>query len=387
MSDSTKNDEIQVSSTNEVSLHQLLKTMIDKGGSDLHITAATPPAIRIDGEINHLKTASLLPADCKRLCYSILTDSQKSRFEEDHELDLSFGVKGLARFRANLFFQRGVVSGAFRQIPFKIHSLKELGLPPIVEDLCKKKRGLVLVTGPTGSGKSTSLAAMIDRINTETHQHILTIEDPIEFLHPHKSCIVNQREVHSDTDSFKDALRYVLRQDPDVVMVGELRDLETTEAAMQIAETGHLCFGTLHTNGAVQTINRIVDMFPPYQQPQIRAQLSFVLQGVVSQTLIPKASGVGRIMAAEVMVPNAGIRNLIREDKIHQMYSQMQMGQTQNGMITMNQTLAHLFSRRQITLDDALISSTDPEELRGLIIRMGGEEKKSSLTQKKASKD
>ncbi|PIR23687.1 MAG: type IV pili twitching motility protein PilT, partial [Deltaproteobacteria bacterium CG11_big_fil_rev_8_21_14_0_20_45_16] len=272
----------------QVSLHQLLKTMMDKAGSDLHITAATPPVIRIDGELVPLKLPPLSPSDCKRICYSILTDIQKSKFEEENELDLSFGVKGLARFRANIFMQRGVVSGAFRQIPFKIATIKDLGLPSTIEDLCKRPRGLVLVTGPTGSGKSTTLAAMIDLINRETHQHILTIEDPIEFLHPHKGCIVNQREVKHDTESFSKALKYILRQDPDVVMVGELRDLETIEAALAVAETGHLCFATLHTNGAVQTINRLVDVFPPHQQAQVRAQLSFVLEGVVSQTLLPK---------------------------------------------------------------------------------------------------
>lgn len=355
-----------------LTLQQLLKTMLEKGGSDLHITAATPPAIRIDGNLVPLKVPPLNPTDCKRLCYSILTDSQKSRFEQENELDLSFGMKGLARFRANIFVQRGVVSGAFRQIPFKISTIQELGLPPVVAELCDRPRGLVLVTGPTGSGKSTSLAAMIDKINQELHGHILTIEDPIEFLHPHKNCIVNQREVNADTESFKKALKYVLRQDPDVVMVGELRDLETIEAALSIAETGHLCFATLHTNGAIQTINRMVDVFPPHQQTQIRAQLSFVLEGVVSQVLLEKSAGVGRAMACEVLIPNAAIRNLIREDKVHQIYSQMQIGQGKHGMITLNQSLANLYLRRLVTMDTAILASSDPEELRTMIMNAGG---------------
>lgn len=267
----------QVSEIEALNLNHLLKAMIEKGASDLHITAGTSPSLRIDGGILPMKMPPLSPPDCKKLCYSILTDSQKARFEEEHELDLSFGVKGMARFRANLFFQRGVVSGVFRQIPFKISTIKDLGLPPSIEDLCLKPRGLILVTGPTGAGKSTTLAAMIDKINRETHQHILTIEDPIEFLHPHKNSIVNQREIQQDTESFAKALKYILRQDPDVVMVGELRDLETIEAALTISETGHLCLATLHTNGAVQTISRIIDAFPPHQQAQVRTQLSLTL--------------------------------------------------------------------------------------------------------------
>src|SRR5687767_13882535 len=295
-------------------LHQLLKAMVEKGSSDLHITTGSPPQLRIDGELVPLKTAPLTPVETKQLCYSILTDAQKHKFEEENELDLSFGVKGLSRFRANIFLQRGAVSGAFRTIPFKILSFQELGLPPIIAELAKRPRGLILVTGPTGSGKSTTLASIIDKVNTERHEHIVTIEDPIEYLHPHKSCVVNQREVGADTDSFKRALKYILRQDPDVVLVGEMRDLETIEAALTIAETGHLVFATLHTNSCAQTINRIVDVFPPYQQPQVRAQLSFVMEGVMSQTLIPKASGNGRVLALEIMVPNPAIRNLIRED-------------------------------------------------------------------------
>jgi twitching motility protein PilT len=354
-----------------VNLHQLLKAMIEKGSSDMHLTTGSPPQLRIDGKLIPLKLPPLTPVETKDLCYSVLTDAQKRRFEEENELDLSFGVKGLSRFRANMFMQRGAVSAAFRVIPFKIMSFQELGLPPIVYELTKKPRGLVLVTGPTGSGKTTTLASVIDRINTERHEHIITIEDPIEYLHPHKNCIVNQREVGADTASFKKALKYILRQDPDVVLIGEMRDLETIEAALTIAETGHLAFATLHTNSCVQTINRILDVFPPYQQAQVRAQLSFVLEGVLSQQLIPRANTPGRILSLEVMIPNAAIRNLIREDKIHQIYSIMQVGQTKFGMQTMNQSLASLFVRRMISLDDAVGRSSDVEELKNLIQKGG----------------
>src|SRR5512134_240904 len=326
-------------------MHQLLKAMIEKGASDLHITTGTAPQLRIDGKLHPLRMPPLSPPETKQLCYSVLTDAQKHRFEEMNELDLSFSVQKLSRFRANVFVQRGNVAGAFRAIPFKIKTFEELGLPKIVEDLAQKPRGLVLVTGPTGSGKSTTLAAIINKINQERNEHIVTIEDPIEYLHPHKGCIVNQREVGADTGSFKTALKYILRQDPDVVLIGEMRDLETIEAALTLAETGHLCFATLHTNSCVQTINRIIDVFPPYQQTQVRTQLSFVLEGVLSQILIPKASGTGRALALEVMVPNPAIRNLIREDKIHQIYSQMQVGQDKFGMQTFNQALAALLSR------------------------------------------
>ena len=348
-------------------LHQLLKAMIEKGASDLHITTSSPPQLRIDGKLNPLKMPPLTPPETKQLCYSILTDAQKHRFEENNELDLSFGVRGLSRFRGNIFMQRGAVAGAFRAIPYKIKTFEELGLPPVASALAKKPRGLILVTGPTGSGKSTTLATIIDKINSERQDHIVTVEDPIEYLHPHKGCLVNQREVGADTKSFTTALKYILRQDPDVVLIGEMRDLETIEAALTVAETGHLGFATLHTNSAVQTINRIVDVFPPYQQAQIRAQLSFVLEGVMSQTLLPRANGPGRALALEVMVPNSAIRNLIREDKIHQIYSQMQIGQEKFGMQTMNQSLAALYKRRQITLDDAIGRSSDPEELRNMI--------------------
>ncbi len=348
-------------------LHQLLQTMVKKGASDLHITTGSPPQLRVDGQLMPIQSPPLTAPETKQLCYSILTDSQKHKFEENNELDLSFGVKGLARFRSNIFMQRGAVAGAFRTIPFKIMNFEELGLPPVVKDLAKKPRGMVLVTGPTGSGKSTTLATIIDKINSERHEHIITVEDPIEFLHPHKKCIVNQREVGSDTSGFKVALKYILRQDPDVVLVGEMRDLETIEAALTISETGHLVFATLHTNSCVQTINRVIDVFPSYQQPQVRAQLSFVLEGVMSQALLPKSSGGGRVLGLEIMVPNSAIRNLIREDKIHQVYSQMQVGQTKFGMQTLNQSLYTLYMKRIITLDDAISRSQDPEEFRLMI--------------------
>ncbi len=348
-------------------LHQLLKAMIDQGASDLHITAASAPQLRIDGRLVPLKVPALTPPETKQLCYSILTDAQKHKYEETNELDLSFGVKGLSRFRGNIFMQRGAVAGAFRMIPFEIRSCDELGLPKTVQDLTKRPRGLILVTGPTGSGKSTTLASLIDQINVRENLHIVTIEDPIEYLHPHKGSLLNQREVGSDTQSFKSALRYILRQDPDVVLIGEMRDLETIEAALTIAETGHLCFATLHTNSAVQTINRIVDVFPPHAQSQIRAQLSFNLEGVMCQTLIPRANGEGRVLALEVMIPNAAIRNLIREDKVHQIYSQMQVGQRKFGMQTMNQSLADLYVRKLVTLEQANGRSSDPDELNNLI--------------------
>ena len=352
-------------------MHQFLKAMIEKGASDLHITTGTAPQLRIDGNLHPLKMPPLSASETKQLCYSVLTDAQKHFFEENNELDLSFSVQKLSRFRANIFVQRGNVAGAFRAIPFKIKTFDELGLPKIVSELAAKPRGLVLVTGPTGSGKSTTLATMIDKINTERNEHIVTIEDPIEYLHNHKGCIVNQREVGADTESFKKALKYILRQDPDVVLIGEMRDLETIEAALTVAETGHLCFATLHTNSALQTINRIVDVFPPYQQSQVRAQLSFVLEGVMCQALLPRANGPGRAMALEVMVPNAAIRNLIREDKIHQIYSSMQMGQEGSGMQTMNQSLAQLFQRRLISMETAMSRSSDADELRSLMGQAG----------------
>jgi twitching motility protein PilT len=348
-------------------LHQLLKAMVEKGASDLHVTTNSPPQLRVDGKLVPLKAPPLTPVETKQLCYSILTDAQKHKFEEENELDLSFGVKGLSRFRSNIFMQRGAVAGAFRTIPFKILTFQELGLPPIVTELSKRPRGLILVTGPTGSGKSTTLASIIDKINTERHEHIVTIEDPIEYLHPHKNCLVNQREVGADTASFKKALKYILRQDPDVVLVGEMRDLETIEAALVISETGHLAFATLHTNSCVQTINRILDVFPPYQQPQVRAQLSFVLEGILSQSLMPKLGQTGRCLALEVMIPNPAIRNLIREDKVHQIYSQMQIGQSKFGMQTFNQSLLSLVQRRMVAVEEALGRSSDQDELRNML--------------------
>ncbi|MCP4006078.1 MAG: PilT/PilU family type 4a pilus ATPase [bacterium] len=347
-------------------LHQLLKAMIEKGASDLHITTGTPPQLRVDGALVPLRVPPLTPQDTKQACYSIMTDAQKHRFESQNELDLSFGVKGLARFRANVFVQRGAVAGAFRTIPYQIMSFDDLGLPPVMTELARRPRGLLLVTGPTGSGKSTTLASILDLINSEENHHIITIEDPIEYLHPHKSSVVNQREIGADTTSFKSALRYILRQDPDVVLVGEMRDLETIEAALTVAETGHLCLATLHTNSAAQTINRVIDVFPAHQQAQVRMQLSFVLEGVLCQSLLPKISG-GRAIAVEVMVPNQAIRNLIREDKVHQLYSQMQMGQEKYGMQTMNQALADLYLRHQVTLEDAMARSDDQDELQTMI--------------------
>jgi twitching motility protein PilT len=356
----------------QLSLQALLKAMLDKGASDLHITAGSPPRLRIDNELVRLQTDPLTPVDTKQLCYSVMNDAQKLRFEEDLEIDFSFGIRNLARFRANVYMQQSCVAGAFRIVPYQIIPLEELGLPPVVMDLTEKPRGLVLVTGPTGSGKSTTLASMIDRINTRMRGHIVTIEDPIEFQHTHKASLVNQREIGRDSQSFKRALKYILRQDPDVVLIGEMRDQETIEAALTVAETGHLCFGTLHTNSAVQSINRIVDVFPSHAQSQVRAVLSFVLEGVITQTLIPKAAGSGRVLAAEVMVPNAAIRNLIREDKLHQIYSQMQIGQSKFGMQTMNQALCDMYLKKQISLEECLGHSSEVDELKTMILNGGG---------------
>jgi twitching motility protein PilT len=349
-------------------LPDLLKTLVENSGSDLHLTINTPPQIRVHGHLQRLEGADLTAAETKQLAYSVLTDAQKKRFEETLELDFSFGIKGMARFRCNMFNQRGAVGAVYRVIPEKIRTFQELGLPPVIATLAERPRGLVLVTGPTGSGKSTTLAAMIDKINKERHDHILTIEDPIEFVHQHQGCLVNQREVHSDTQSFAMALRAALREDPDIVLIGEMRDLETVESALRIAETGHLTFGTLHTNSAAQTINRIIDIFPSSQQPQVRTQLSLVLEGIVCQALLPKITG-GRVAALEIMVPTPAIRNLIREDKIHQIYSAMQTGQEKMGMQTMNQCLATLQQKKQITLETALSASSNRDELQDLINR------------------
>jgi twitching motility protein PilT len=357
----------------QISLSELLRKLSELGGSDLHITTGSAPQVRVDGHLRPLEGyRQLTAADTKQLAYSVLTDAQKHRFEENLELDFSFGVKGLSRFRANLFNQRGAVGCVFRAIPYEIKAFEDLGLPAVVKQLCDKPRGLILVTGPTGSGKSTTLAAMVDKINRDRREHILTIEDPIEFLHNHKSCLVNQREVNADTHGFAEALRTALRQDPDIVLVGEMRDLETIESALRIAETGHLTLATLHTNSAASTINRIIDVFPAHQQTQIRTQLSFVLEGILCQALLERSSGKGRVMAMEIMVPNAAIRNLIREDKIHQVYSMMQAGQSKFGMQTFNQSLATLYHRKLITLEMALLRSSSPDELQELINRGAG---------------
>jgi twitching motility protein PilT len=349
------------------SLQQLLKVMVEKGASDLHITAGSAPLLRIDGHMIPLKLPPLTPSQTKALAYEKLTEEQKISFEKNNELDFAFSMKRMARFRGNLFVQRGCVSAVFRFIPYQVLSFDELGLPPILAEISSKAKGLILITGATGSGKSTTLAAMIDKINKEQRMHIITIEDPIEYVHIHQRCIINQREVGADTEGFRQALKYVLRQDPDVVLLGEMRDLETVEAALTIAETGHLVLATLHTNSAVQAINRVIDVFPPHQQSQIRAQLSFTLAAVVTQALLPNAKGPGRCLAIEVMVPNAAIRNLIREDKLHQIYSQMQMGQSGSGMQTMNQSLHDLLSRGMISSEDAFAHTNDPEELRSMI--------------------
>src|ERR1700721_622569 len=352
-----------------LSLSDLLRRMLEMGGSDLHITTNSPPQIRVHGHLVPLDLPQMTPAETKQLAYSVITDSQKHRFEESLELDFSFGLKGLARFRANVFNQRGATAAVFRLIPFEIKSFSQLNLPAVVSKLCDKPRGLVLVTGPTGSGKSTTLGAMIDKINSERHDHILTIEDPIEFVHMNKNCVVNQRELHADTKSFTDALRAALREDPDVVLIGEMRDLETIESALRIAETGHLTFATLHTNSAASTINRIIDVFPSHQQPQIRAQLSMVMEGILCQALLPRSDGRGRAMIMEVLIPTPAIRNLVREDKIHQIYSAMQTGTGQSGMQTFNQSLSNAYFQKLITLETAMARSSNPDELQDLINR------------------
>jgi len=347
---------------NSYSIQDLLRELIEKDGSDLHITSGSPPRMRSLGKLAPVDGPSLNSVDTKNLCYSIITDQQRQQFEGENELDFSFGIKGLSRFRGNLFIQRGTVAGVFRAIPFRIMTFNELGMPKVVGNLCRKPRGLVLVTGPTGSGKSTTLASMVDSINRERYEHIVTIEDPIEYLHSSQRSLVNQREVGYDTQSYKKALKYVLRQDPDVVLLGELRDTETIDAALRIAETGHLCLATLHTNSCTQTINRIIDVFPAAQQQQVRTQLSFVLEGVLSQILIPKSDGKGRVLAMEIMIPNSAIRNLIREDKVHQIYSQMQVGQSKFAMQTLNQALISLYLQRSISLEVASSRSQVPDE-------------------------
>ena len=345
-----------------VGMRELLEDMVGKGASDLHITAGLPPQIRVDGAVESTNFPVMNGDETRRLAYSILNEEQKKRFENDKELDFSFGVQGLSRFRANVFQQRGVTAMAVRQIPYEIHTFEQLGLPPICRDLISKMKGLILVTGPTGSGKSTTLATMLDTINTQRKGHIITIEDPIEFVHQHKGCIVNQREVNSDTHSFPDALKYVLRQDPDVILIGEMRDRETIQAALTIAETGHLALATLHTNSTFETINRIVDVFPSGQQNQVRSQLSFSLSGVLTQQLIPRARGGGRCLAMEIMTCTPGIKAMIRDDKVHQIYGLMQAGQ-KHGMQTMNQSLHQAVINKWISKEEAVSRSSDVAEL------------------------
>ena len=351
-----------------IALRSLLEEMVRMKSSDLHITAGLPPQYRIDGQIVSSSADQLTPEMTKQLIYSILNEEQRKRFEIDKELDFSFGIKGLSRFRANVFLQRGVTTGAIRTIPYEIMSFEELGLPAVVNDLSTKQKGLILVTGPTGCGKSTTLASIVDKVNCERSCHIITIEDPIEYVHQHKKSIVNQREVRADTHSFPNALKYVLRQDPDVILVGEMRDLETIGAALTIAETGHLTLATLHTNSTYESINRIVDVFPEYQQAQVQAQLAFVLEGVITQQLIPRLGGTGRVLAAEVLVCTPAISALIREKKIHQVYSLMQAGQ-KFGMQTMNQALYRLYVTRQISLEEAMGRSPDIGELEQMLSR------------------
>jgi twitching motility protein PilT len=348
-------------------LRALLEEMIEKEASDLHITTGERPKLRVDGDITDSSVAEILtPKDTLQLAYSVLTENQKKRFETEDELDFSFGIQNLARFRGNCFKQRGCVSMVIRMIPFNVRTFNELGLPPVIARLAERPRGLILVTGPTGSGKSTTLAAIIDKINKERKGHIITVEDPIEFIHRHQSCIVNQREIGTDTKSFSTALKYALREDPDVILVGEMRDLETIAAALTIAETGHLALATLHTNSAAESINRIIDVFPSNQQSQVRAQLAFVLEGVVTQTLLPKARGRGRVMACEIMVATPAIRALIRDDKIHQIYSAMQAGK-KHGMQTMNDALYQLYTNREVVQEECERVSSEPKEFLRMI--------------------
>ncbi len=359
----------QQSESTGVNLRSLLEEMIERDASDLHITAGERPKLRVDGDItDSVVEHQLTPKETLQVAYSVLTENQKKRFENEDELDFSFGIQNLARFRGNCFKQRGCITMVIRQIPFSVKTFDELGLPPALAEFSDRPRGLVLVTGPTGSGKSTTLAAMIDRINKKRKAHIITVEDPIEFIHRHQSCIINQREVGTDTKSFANALKYALRQDPDVVLIGEMRDLETIQAALTIAETGHLAFATLHTNSAAETINRIIDVFPSHQQAQVRAQLAFVLEGVVTQTLLQKASGKGRIMACEIMKATPAIRALIRDDKVHQIYSAMQAGK-KHGMLTLADSLYMQYMSREVTLEECLRVTPDQNEF----LRMIGE--------------
>ncbi|HMG00549.1 MAG TPA: type IV pilus twitching motility protein PilT [Gemmatimonadaceae bacterium] len=350
-----------------VNLRSLLEEMVSRNASDLHVVAGERPKLRVDGDITNSSVEQMMtPKDTLQIAYSVLTEQQKKRFELEDELDFSFGIQNLARFRGNVFKQRGCVSMVVRQIPFAIKTFDQLGLPGSIAKMAEKPRGLVLVTGPTGSGKSTTLAAMIDKINRERKGHIITVEDPIEFIHKHQSCIINQREIGSDTKSFASALKYALREDPDIILVGEMRDLETIAATLTIAETGHLAFATLHTNSAAEAINRIIDVFPSHQQSQVRAQLAFVLEGIVTQTLLPKAQGRGRVMAAEILVVTPAIRALIRDDKVHQIYSSMQAGKKW-GMQTLNDALYALYMNREVTAEECLRVSGDPTEFQRMI--------------------
>jgi twitching motility protein PilT len=353
-----------------IGLQQLLKTVVKQGASDLHLVAGAPPALRIDGRIVRVKARELTGDEIKELCYSVLTDEQKARFEEVKELDFSFGIKNTARFRGNLLYQRGAVSGVFRKIPLTIPEISTLGMPPIVSDIANYPNGLVLVTGPTGSGKSTTIASIISKINKERRGHIITVEDPIEYIHEHNGCIVNQREVEVDTRSYKDSLKYLLRQDPDVCLIGEMRDLETIEAALTVAETGHLVFATLHTNNAISSITRLVNVFPSDQQERIRVQLSMTLNAVISQRLLPMIGG-GVVAACEILVMNASVRNLIRENKLHQIYGMMQVGQNKSGMVTLNQSLMNLIIKRKVEVKMAFEESPDVDELDQMLRKAG----------------
>lgn len=350
----------------DYSMPQLFRALVQQKASDLHITVGSPPRLRIDGQVVPLNLPPMTPQETMELCYSVLTEAQKKQFELKKELDLSFSIPNVARFRANIYFQQGCISGSFRVIAHQVFTLEKLGTPPILKKLCELPRGLVLVTGPTGSGKSTTLAAMLDHINETRYEHIVTIEDPIEYVHQHKNCIVNQRELGDDTQSFSAALKSVLRQDPDVILIGEMRDPETISAALTIAETGHLVFGTLHTNGAISSINRMIDSFPPHQQPQVRTQLTMSLEAVLSQILLPRTGG-GRVMAMEIMMMNPAIRSLVGEGKIQQIYSSMQTGQAGSGMQTMNQSLFNLYQKNLISKETALLKSSHSEEMNEML--------------------
>lgn len=353
-------------------IQDLLKIVVEKDASDLHITTYSPPRIRVNGTLISLDYPPLSATETKNIIYSLLTDRQKKKFEEKLELDFSFGIKDLGRFRGNVFMQKGAVAAAFRRFLPQMWSFAQLGIPLRIAQFCYMPRGLILVTGPTGCGKSTSLACMIDHINQERAVHIVTIEDPIEYYLSPKKSIINQRELHVDTLSYPNALRSVLREDPDVVLVGEMRDMETMEATLRVAETGHLTFSTLHTNSAAETISRIIDVFPAQYQAQVRLTLSMCLEGVMTQALLPRADGKGRVLAVEILIPNAAIKNLIRENKIHQIYASMQMGQEKYGMQTFNQSLASLYFKKLITLETAVSISSKPEELTDIIQRKEG---------------